>query len=123
MLHLRFRAVRRAEINPRYFLLNRGGKVPDYLLRVEQNYSNLLELPLLFYLLILMLYATRTVDELQLWLAWCHAGTRIVHTAIHTTGNRLRWRMLSFISGALLLLGGWLFFGVRLTQDYSGLVR
>ena len=90
LVRLRFLAVNRGEVNPHYFLLNRGGKLPDYLLRMEQNYTNLFELPVLFYLLILLLYITHEVDTLQLWLAWGFAVTRIVHTAIHTTVNRLR---------------------------------
>ncbi len=116
MLRLRFLAVSRGEINPRYYLLNRGGKVPDYLVRVEQNYGNLFELPVLFYLLISVLYSTHTVDELQFWLAWGFAGTRIVHSTIHVTVNWLRWRMLTFTFGVLLLLASWLIFLVQVTM-------
>jgi hypothetical protein len=116
LLRARFLAVRRREINPRYFLLNRGGKVPEYLQKLEQNYCNLFELPVLFYLLTLMLYATNSVNALVLWVAWGFAATRIVHTLVHITVNRLRWRMAVFLTGALLLLAGWMVFLFRLTS-------
>lgn len=107
MLRLRFLAVGRGEVNPRYFLLNRGGKVPEYVARVEQNYSNQLELPMLFYALALMLYVTGSVNTPQLTLAWAFIATRVAHAAIHITVNRLRWRMIAFVSGAVILLSSW----------------
>jgi hypothetical protein len=83
---------------------------------LEQNYCNLFELPVLFYLLTLMLYATNSVNALVLWVAWGFAATRIVHTLVHITVNRLRWRMAVFLTGALLLLAGWMVFLFRLTS-------
>ncbi len=114
MLGLRFRAVARGEINPRYFLLNRGGRVPEYLARVEQNYTNLFELPVLFYVLVLTLYATASVTPSQIWLAWGFVVARVLHTLVHTTVNRLRWRMRIFSAGALLLIAAWALFVLRL---------
>ncbi len=114
MLGLRFRAVARGDINPRYFLLNRGGRVPDYLARVEQNYTNLFELPVLFYVLVLALYAADSVTPAQLWLAWGFLASRVLHTLVHTTVNRLRWRMRIFSAGALLLIAAWALFVLRL---------
>ena len=114
MLRLRFAVIRRGELNPRYFLLNRGGRVPARLARVEQNYLNLLELPLLFYVLGLALYMTGSVDPVQLILAWLFVASRVLHSLIHTTVNRLRWRMLAFSGGALLLLFMWVLFVAHL---------
>jgi hypothetical protein len=106
LLWMRVRAVRRGEINPRYFLLNRG-KAPDALTRVDQHFTNLFELPVLFYALVLVLYVTASVTPLQLALAWAFVLTRVLHALIHTTVNRLRARMLAFLAGALLLMLGW----------------
>ena len=114
MLRLRFRAVARGQINPRHFLLNRGGRVPEYLARVEQNYLNLFELPVLFYALVLALYATASVTPLQLGLAWGFVLTRVMHSLIHATVNRLRWRMWVFSAGALLLMAAWALFVLHL---------
>jgi hypothetical protein len=92
--------------------------VPEYLQKLEQNYCNLFELPVLFYFLTLMFYATSTVNSLVLWITWGFAGARIVHTLVHVTVNRLRWRMAVFLTGALLLLAGWVVFLLQLAFAY-----
>ncbi|RDH86485.1 MAG: hypothetical protein DIZ77_09040 [endosymbiont of Seepiophila jonesi] len=108
MIRLRFLAVRRGEINPRHFLLNRGSKVPDYLAQVEQNYQNLLELPLLFYTISILLFLTNKVDLIYLSLAWSYVGMRLLHTLIHATVNKLRMRMWAFLVSSLILIAIWL---------------
>lgn len=114
MVRLRFLAVARGEVPLRYFLLNRGGRVPEYLARVEQNYENQLELPILFYALVLMLYTTGSVDPIQLSLAWAFIAARVAHAAVHITVNRLRLRMILFLGGALILLASGGVFAVKL---------
>ena len=114
LVRLRSLAVGRGEIPLRYFLLNRGGRVPDYLVQVEQNYSNQLELPTLFYALVLMLYVTSSVDAVQLSLAWAFAATRLAHAAIHVTVNRLLWRMVAFLSGGAILIAAWFYLVLEL---------
>ena len=49
MLVMRVKAVRTRKVSPRYFKLNKGGELPERVEAVAQNYSNLLELPVLFY--------------------------------------------------------------------------
>lgn len=110
---LRFVAVKRGDLNPRYFELNRGGKVPEYLTKVSHNYENLLELPILFYVLVGLLYVTAQVEMIQIVLAWLFVGSRYVHSYIHTTSNNIRYRMRAFFfsSGVLILM--WLLFMIR----------
>ena len=57
LLKLRFKAVKKNGLNLGYFLLNKGAKQPDYLAKVTNHYTNLFELPDLFYVVCLMLYA------------------------------------------------------------------
>lgn len=115
---LLFRARRQAifsgEVNPAYFLLNRGGRLPERLIRVEQNYNNLFELPVLFYALVVLLYLSHSGDTVQLALLWGFVLSRIIHSNIHIRHNHLRWRMRSFITGFLLLLAAWLWLLLRL---------
>lgn len=110
LFRVRLLAAKRRDISPRYFLLNRGGKLPEYLIKVDHNYSNLLELPILFYAAVLFLYATGTANHYQLWLLWGFALSRIVHSVIHISVNNLRWRMVSFVAGFLFLLASWSLF-------------
>jgi hypothetical protein len=112
----RFIAVKRDDVRPVYFLHNRGGKLPDYLVRAEQNYSNQFELPVLFYAVVFMLYLTHSADLLQLILLWGFALSRVAHTLVHVTVNRLLWRRNVFSLGFLLLLASWCYLLIQLMQ-------
>ncbi len=103
MLRLRFKAVADGQLSPGYFKHNRGGKVPDYLARVTQNFDNLLELPPLFYIACVILYLLHAVDGYTLALAWAYVASRLLHSAIHTTYNQLYHRMSAFLVSCLLL--------------------
>ena len=114
LARLRFAAIRRGELSPRYFILNRGGEVPEYLAKVSNNYNNLLELPVLFYVVTALLLITVKVEPAQVILAWIFACSRLVHTYIHTTYNNVRHRLRAFMVGAGALMGMWLLLFVRL---------
>jgi hypothetical protein len=114
---LRFAAVKRGDLNPRYYELNRGGKVPDYLAKVSHNYDNLLALPILFYVLAIILFASEKVETTQIILAWVFVVSRYVHSYIHTTYNNVRHRMRSFMLGVVILISMWCLCFVRLIQS------
>jgi len=56
MLQLRFRTVLKDKLHPGYFKLNRGAKLPDYLVQANQHYENLYETPVLFYVIVILAY-------------------------------------------------------------------
>ena len=114
MARLRFRAVRQGNLNPRYYELNRGGKLPDYLARVSHNYDNLLALPVLFYVVCILLLVTHRAETAQIILAWVFVASRYLHSYIHTTYNRVAHRMRAFMVGVASLMAMWLLFFVRM---------
>jgi len=107
MLKLRFKAVKEDNLNPSYFLLNKGAKLPDYLAKVTNHYTNLFEFPVLFYVVCLILYAGHKVDSLYVVLAWAFVVARFIHAYIHTTHNILKQRMLAFLVSSLILFCIW----------------
>jgi hypothetical protein len=107
MLKLRFKAVKEDNLNPGYFVLNKGAKLPDYLAKVSNHYANLFELPVLFYIVCLILYAGHKVDGLYIAFAWTFVGARYIHAYIHTTSNILKQRRLAFLVGTLILSCIW----------------
>jgi hypothetical protein len=113
MGRLRFAAVKRGDLSAGYYRLNRGGEVPAYLAKVSQNYDNLLELPILFYVVAVLLYVTNRVEVAQLILAWLFVVSRYVHSYIHTTSNNVMHRMRAFLTGVLALIGMWCLFFFR----------
>lgn len=108
MAYLRFAAVRRGDLNVGYYRLNREGTPPEYLARVSQNFDNLLELPILFYVICLAVYVSGQTDAVHVAMAWLYVGTRAVHSYIHTTYNDVLHRMLPFGLGTLVLIAMWL---------------
>jgi hypothetical protein len=114
---LRFVAVKKGDLNPRYYEVNRGGKVPDYLAKVSNNYDNLLALPILFYVVSIMLFVTTKVEIAQIILAWVFVASRYVHSYIHTTYNNVRHRMRVFMLGVVTLVSMWCLYFVRIVQS------
>lgn len=113
LARLRFAAVKRGDLSPRYFAINRGGEVPEYLAKVNNNYTNLLELPILFYVVTILLYVTDRVEMAQIILAWVFVATRYAHSYIHTTYNNIRHRLRSFMLGVIVLISMWCLFFER----------
>ena len=70
MLKLRYRAVREDGLNPAYFKLNKGAKLPDYLAKVTQHFENLLEVPPLFYIGVILVLVLGFNDWGYIGLAW-----------------------------------------------------
>jgi hypothetical protein len=84
-------------------------KEPEVSVAAVRNLTNLYELPMLFFVVCLALYAVNGATLLAVVIAWCFVATRIVHTFVHLTSNRLALRqpvfVLSFIlNGALWVM-------------------
>ncbi|MGH8121842.1 MAG: MAPEG family protein [Rudaea sp.] len=77
--------------------------------RSADNYRNLFETPTLFYAALIVAFLTAQVNVLTLSLAWIFVASRYLHSAIHTTGNRIRYRLPVFFFSCLML---WVFWGV-----------
>lgn len=117
MLKLRFKAVKEDGLNPGYFQLNRGAKLPDYLAKVTNHYTNLFELPVLFYVACLILYTGHIVDVLYIGFAWTFVGIRCAHAYIHITYNNLKHRRLAFLVGTLTLAFIWARLFIQVTMS------
>jgi hypothetical protein len=87
-------------------------EAPDVSL-ANRNYTNLLELPLLFYVVCLMFYTTDRVEESALLLAWLYVGLRALHSAIHITYNNVNHRITVFALSNFALIWLWVLFFVK----------
>ena len=116
LLRARILAVIHGDLDPAYFQYNRGARLPDTLIRAEQNYSNQFELPVLFYALVVLLYTSQSAGYIQLGLLWGFVLSRYAHSLIHIRLNRLLWRRNSFMVGFMLLLASWILLGIQLLQ-------
>jgi hypothetical protein len=73
-----------------------------------RHYSNLLELPVLFYAACLTAYVLGAVSGWTLAFAWAYTTARTVQSAIHMTYNNPAHRGLGFVLGVLSLLALWI---------------
>ena len=72
----------------------------EYAASPGNNFRNLCELPVLFYVLCLYLYVTGTADMPYLALAWSFFVFRVLHSFVHCTSNRVSRRMLCYALAA-----------------------
>ena len=74
----------------------------------SDNFENLFELPVLFYVLILVLAYLGRADFIFLFGAWFFVITRICHSIVHCTFNHVMTRFVLYFSGAIVLFGMWI---------------
>jgi hypothetical protein len=96
------------------FRYGETANVPPDVAVANRNLMNLLEMPVLFYVVCLALYVTGHVTSVTLYLAWAYVALRAAHTAIHLAYNRILYRFAPYALSNLVLLGLWLWFAAAL---------
>lgn len=110
----RIRAAFRGEVTAADFKLGESSAVPSAVSIPNRNYMNLLEAPLLFYVVCLILYASATSSVSAIYLAWTYVALRVLHSAIHLTYNKVLHRTLVFAASSVVLVALWVLAGLAL---------
>ena len=82
--------------------------------RAADNFRNLFELPVLFYLALVVAFATGQVTPVTLTLAWIFVALRIIHSAIHCGYNKVMHRFYAYVAGGFVLFALWAWLGLQL---------
>lgn len=82
--------------------------LPRALITSGDNLRNLFELPVLFYLAVVLLLILRRDDAIYVWLGWAFFALRCLHSFIHTTYNRISHRFAMYFLSSLVLWAMWL---------------
>lgn len=77
---------------------------PDEVRQINNNIRNQFEVPVLFYVLCLVLWALQTAGLVVQVLAWLFVASRIAHAWVHTHSNVVPIRRRFFAFGVLVLL-------------------
>ena len=87
---------------------------PPRVQQVSNAYHNQLEIPVLFYVLVILAILTRKADLAFVVLSWAFVASRLVHALVHTTSNRLQHRFMAFLVGVATLALMWIIFAARM---------
>jgi len=71
------------------------------------NLKNLFELPVLFYVAVLLALVLMIQDQLLVQLAWGYVALRYVHSLVHCTYNRVMHRFIAYAASCLVLMFMW----------------
>lgn len=80
----------------------------------SDNLVNLFELPVLFYVAAVVLYVTDGVTGPILALSWFYAATRIAHSLVHITYNKVMHRFSIYIISSIALWAMWIMIATRM---------
>ncbi|MDQ2077963.1 MAPEG family protein [Marinimicrobium sp. ABcell2] len=115
LLTLRVLAVRRREVSIGYFRVYAGAEPPARMAAASRHYSNLFEVPLIFYIACITALVLGAQSGTLLGLAWAYVLTRLAHSVIHLSYNNVMHRLAAFLLSNLLLLAIW----VILARHYA----
>jgi len=75
--------------------------------KAADNFRNLFELPVLFYLAMVVAAQNAQVNWLTLGLAWTFVALRVLHSFIHCTYNKVIHRFYAYFFGGVVLWSLW----------------
>jgi hypothetical protein len=110
---MRTMALRSGAVAPRDIAL-REPNWPRQLLQVQNAYHNQLEVPVLFYVAMLLALLTGHPTLGIAILAWLFVVARLFHALIHVTTNDVRRRGPAFGVGLILVTLIWIFLAAEL---------
>jgi len=106
----RIRAVRAGRVRRGAFRLGESADVPADVTVWNRNLMNLLEMPLLFYVVSIAFYVTHQVTPKVVTLVWIYLALRLAHSLIHVTSNRILARLFLYAASNIVLLSLWIRF-------------
>lgn len=107
LARMRFGAVRRGEVSARFYQTYDEGEEPKELRVVTRHFINLFEMPVLFYVGVILIYITHQVTYWLVFCAWAYVGLRYLHSYIHLGTNDVLTRFRVYFASGVMLLVMW----------------
>ena len=107
MYFMRLGQMRRERIHPQAVATSAAAAARLTDSRAADNFRNLFELPVLFYLALVVAFSSGQVDVATLSLAWTFVALRVAHSAIQCTYNKVMHRFAVYVAGGLALWSLW----------------
>ncbi|MCI4566488.1 MAPEG family protein [Lysobacter sp. CFH 32150] len=109
MYFIRIGEMRRERIHPQSVATSTQMAARLVDTRAADNFRNLFELPVLFYLALVVAALTAQVNAITLALAWLFVVLRVAHSWIQCGYNTVMHRFAAYVAGGLVL---WTLWGV-----------
>ena len=103
-------------VHPREYALGESQNVPAEVSLANRNYMNLLELPVLFYVVCVVAYMTNAGAKHLVPLAWAYVALRVAHSLVHVTYNRVMHRFAAFAASNFVLVTMWVLVALALAN-------
>jgi hypothetical protein len=113
MAYTRRTSLSRGELKVRDIAL-RQPAWPARATQASNSFDSQFQIPLLFYVLVILAWITKQADLLFVVMAWIFVLSRLAHAYVHTTSNHVPTRFNIFSLGVIVLLIMWIIFVVRI---------
>lgn len=113
---VRIGEMRTRRIHPQKVATSRGAAGVYEDVATADNFRNLFEVPVLFYAICVVLAVTDSVTSLQVALAWAFVISRVLHSFIHVTYNKVTHRFAVYVAGTLFVFAMWAVFAFQLAM-------
>ena len=107
MGRMRIAAVRKGELSIKFFRAYADGNEPERLRVIARHYVNLFEMPVLFYVGVILVYITHQVSYWMIGCAWTYVAFRYMHSYVHLTSNNVMVRLSLYFASAFVLTVMW----------------
>ena len=84
--------------------------------KAADNFNNLFQMPMLFYVLCLMVLVTKVESGIIAVGVWMFVACRALHSFIQCSSNRVRHRFYAYLAGVVVLLCLWIVFAIELIR-------
>ena len=103
----RKKAVDSGELKASYFKEYNNDTPPSYVQKATRQWTNLYEVPVLFYAVGAAILALRLDDMIFVYMGYIFLSLRMVQAFIHTTYNNVYHRLMIFACGLVIVLAMW----------------
>ncbi|MEQ1929268.1 MAG: MAPEG family protein [Parvularculaceae bacterium] len=103
----RFAAAAAGKVKRDDFKFGESANVPPPVTIPNRNYMNLLEMPVLFYVICFIALYLGRADGAFVALAWIYVALRAAHSAIHLTYNNVFHRLTFFALSNFVVIAMW----------------
>jgi hypothetical protein len=114
MFRRRVAQMRRDRIHPQKVATSQQAAALYTDVAPADNFRNLFEMPVLFYVALLVAAMTQQTGPLVLGLAWAYVAARALHSAIHCSYNNVMHRFRAFVLSVFVLGALWCLLGYGL---------